>query len=99
MQTLYCIPGLGANEKVFQFLDLSFTKPIFIEWLPPRQHETLQQYALRLREQFIHEPEPVIFGLSLGGMLAVEIAKSLPSSKAIVISSAKTKNEIPFYWR
>jgi pimeloyl-ACP methyl ester carboxylesterase len=99
MQTIYCISGLGANEKVFQFLDLSFAKPVFIEWLPPLQNESLPQYALRLKEEFIREPDPVIFGLSLGGMLAVEIAKATPSSKAILISSAKTKNEIPFYWR
>ena len=99
MQTIYCISGLGANEKVFQFLDLSFAKPVFIQWLPPRQNETLAQYALRLKEEFITEPEPIIFGLSLGGMMAVEIAKVIPSSTVILISSAKTRKEIPFYWR
>ena len=99
MQTIYCLSGLGANEKVFQFLDLSFAKPVFIQWLPPRQNETLRQYALRLKEEYITEPEPVIFGLSLGGMMAVEIAKVIPSSTAILISSAKTKKEIPFYLR
>jgi len=99
MQTIYCISGLGANEKVFQFLDLSFVKPVFIQWLPPLEKETLPQYAMRLKEAFIPEPEPVIFGLSLGGMMAIEIAKATPSSKAILISSAKTRSEIPFYWR
>jgi pimeloyl-ACP methyl ester carboxylesterase len=99
MQTIYCISGLGANEKVFQFLDLSFVKPVFIQWLPPLQNETLPQYALRLKKEFITESEPIIFGLSLGGMLAVEIAKATPMSRAILVSSAKTKNEIPFYWR
>src|SRR4051794_38398999 len=99
MQTIYCISGLGANEKVFQFLDLSFAKPVFIHWLTPIENETLPQYAMRLKEEFITEPAPIIFGLSLGGMMAVEIAKAIPSSKAILISSAKTKKEIPFYWR
>jgi pimeloyl-ACP methyl ester carboxylesterase len=96
MQTIYCLSGLGANEKVFQFLDLSFAKPVFIQWLPPRQNETLRQYALRLKEEYITEPEPVIFGLSLGGMMAVEIAKVIPSSTAILISSAKTKRKFHF---
>jgi len=85
MQTIYCISGLGANEKVFQFLDLSFAKPVFIQWIRPLDNETLPQYAMRLKEEFISEPKPVIFGLSLGGMLAVEIAKAMPSSKAILI--------------
>jgi pimeloyl-ACP methyl ester carboxylesterase len=99
MKTLYCIAGLGADADVFQNLDLSFVKPVYVNWLPPLENETLQQYAMRIKEKYIHEPNPLIFGLSLGGMIAVEIAKSIPSAKAIIISSAKTKNEIPFYWK
>jgi pimeloyl-ACP methyl ester carboxylesterase len=99
MRTLYCITGLGADENVFQHLDLSFVKPVFIDWLPPFENETLRDYAMRLKEKYIHESNPLIFGLSLGGMIAVEIAKTIPSAKVIIISSAKTKKEIPFYWK
>ena len=35
MKTLYCITGLGADENVFQYLDLSFVKPVFIDWISP----------------------------------------------------------------
>ena len=99
MQTAYCISGLGADEGVFQYLDLSFVKPVFIKWINPLQDETLGSYALRLKQQFIHDENPVIIGLSLGGMIAVEIAKSIPSAKIVIISSAKTADEIPFYWK
>jgi len=99
MQNIYCIPGLGADENVFQYLDLSFLKPVYANWISPYKNETLQAYAMRMKEQYIHEKNPLVFGLSLGGMVAVEIAKSTPSSKTIIISSAKTKNEIPFYWK
>lgn len=99
MQTIYCISGLGADEGIFQYLDLSFVKPVFIKWIEPLSNETLDNYANRLKKKFIHEANPLIFGLSLGGMVAVEIAKSIPSSKTIIISSAKTKNEIPFQWK
>lgn len=98
-KTIYCIPGLGADENVFQYLDLSFAKPVFINWIAPLKNETMQAYALRLKQQFIHEESPVILGLSLGGMIATEIAKAIPSAKTIIISSAKTKNEIPFYFK
>jgi len=99
MQTIYCIPGLGADENVFQNLDLSFAKPVFIKWIEPAPNDTLSTYALRLRKQFIDEDNPLILGLSLGGMLAVEIAKTMPSAKAIILSSAKISSEIPFYWK
>ena len=95
MQTIYCITGLGADERVFQFLDLSFAKPVFIKWIKPLQNETLRNYALRLKDEYINEPDPFIIGLSLGGMIASEIANAMPLAKVIIISSAKTKNELP----
>jgi len=100
VKTIYCISGLGADEKCFQYLDLSFANTVFINWIQPFESETLHDYAMRIKQEFIHnDNEPVIFGLSLGGMIAVEIAKEIPSAKVVIISSAKTKNEIPFYWK
>lgn len=99
MQNIYCISGLGADENVFQNLDLSFAKPVFIQWIEPAPNDTLATYALRLRKQFIQEENPLILGLSLGGMLAVEMAKAMPSARVVIISSAKTSKEIPFYWK
>lgn len=99
MQKLYCISGLGADERVFQYLDLSFAHPVFITWINPLPGETLEMYARRLKEEFIGEENPLIIGLSLGGMLATEIAKQLPKANVIIISSAKTRRELPLYWR
>ncbi|MEP6466428.1 MAG: alpha/beta hydrolase [Parafilimonas sp.] len=99
MQTIYCIPGLGADEGVFQYLNLSFVKPVFLKWIEPLKNESLHHYAMRFKEKYIHDEKPLIFGLSLGGMIAVEIANAIPSSTTIIISSVKTKNEIPFHWK
>ena len=99
MQNIYCIPGLGADDGVFQYLDLSFVQPVFLRWIEPLKNETLHAYAMRMKEKYIHEENPLIFGLSLGGMIATEIAKAIPSAKTIIISSAKSKSEIPFYWK
>ncbi|MBS1745803.1 MAG: alpha/beta hydrolase [Bacteroidetes bacterium] len=97
MQTIYCISGLGADKGAFLNLDLSFANPVFIDWISPEKNETLRQYAKRLQQQYIKEENPVIVGLSLGGMVATEIAKRLPDAIVIIVSSAKTKNEIPYY--
>ena len=58
------------------------------------KNESLQGYALRLKEQ-IKEPGAVIVGVSFGGMLATEIAKTDPTSKVIIVSSNKIKDEFP----
>lgn len=47
----------------------------------------------------IKEENPVIVGLSFGGMLGVEIAKRISVKKLIIISSAKTFHEIPLWIR
>ncbi len=98
MKKVYFISGLGADKRVFSFLDLSFCEPVFIEWIKPLRHESLQQYAFRLRDQ-IKDPSPTIVGVSFGGMLAAEMAKANHTTRAIIISSNKTSKEFPAYLR
>lgn len=95
---LYLLSGLGADQRVFQKLDFSGYSVHFIQWIPPLENETIEHYASRLLDQ-IPTPKPILIGLSFGGMMAVEIAKQIENEKVILIASAKTKNEIPFYFR
>jgi pimeloyl-ACP methyl ester carboxylesterase len=98
MKNVYFISGLGATKKSFQFLDLSFCNPIFIDWVPPQKAESLSSYAHKL-SQLIPDNEPIIVGLSFGGMLASEIARSNANAQVILISSNKTSAEFPSYLR
>ena len=94
MQNVYFISGLGADKRAFNFLDLSFCHPIFIDWMEPLPKENLQQYALRMYQQ-IPDKKPVIVGLSFGGMLTTEMAIANPDVKGIIISSNKVHTEFP----
>lgn len=96
---VYFISGLGADKTVFQLLDLSYCTPVFIDWIKPLDNEPLQHYALRLKEHYQMPADAVIVGLSFGGMLATEIAKQFPGTQVILLSSSKTKNEIPRLYR
>jgi pimeloyl-ACP methyl ester carboxylesterase len=98
MTKVYFISGLGADKRVFSFLDLSFCEPVYMDWIKPMPKESLEQYALRLRE-YIPEKSPVIVGLSFGGMLATEMAKADKNVSAIIIGSNKTADEFPRYLR
>ena len=95
---IYLISGLGADERVFQNLDFGRLRPTFIQWIEPKDNESIQEYALRLSEQ-IHTNKPIILGVSFGGMIAIEIAKRIDYQQVILISSAKTKTEIPLIYR
>ncbi len=98
MKKVYFITGLGANKKAFSFLDLSFCEPVFIDWLFPLPKETMSNYAKRLRT-LITDAEPIVVGLSFGGMLVTEMAKADSGMRAIIISSNKLASEFPFWLR
>jgi hypothetical protein len=55
-------------------------------------------YAQKLIYQYHIIQNSVVIGTSLGGMLAIEIAKQVPLNKVILISSIKTVNEAPRYF-
>ncbi len=98
MKQIYILSGLGADERVFSKLDLSKYSTTFIKWEIPSMNESIEDYATRLVLQ-IKTPNPILIGLSFGGIIAMEIAKQIDTEKVILISSAKTYKEIPFYYR
>lgn len=98
MKKLYIFSGLGADRRVFKYLDFSGFDVTFIEWIAPKNNEAIEEYAKRLTQQ-IHSEKPILIGLSFGGIMATEVAKQIQTEKIILIASAKTKNEVPFYYR
>lgn len=92
-KTIYLFSGLGADSLAFQNLHLEGYKLVYVDWIPPQKSESLEHYASRIRSQ-ITTPDPIVIGLSFGGMVAVEVAKQIPVRKLILISSAKTKKDL-----
>ncbi|GGP02270.1 hypothetical protein GCM10010992_05980 [Cloacibacterium rupense] len=83
---------------MFQNFSFDGYNVIHIDWIFPLEKETLQNYALRISKSLTDE-NAILIGLSFGGMLAVEISKIRKFKKIFLLSSAKTKFEIPFYYR
>ena len=98
MKNLYVFSGLGADKRVFNYLDFSKYNTTFIDWITPFEKETIEAYAKRLTAQITSE-KPILIGLSFGGIIAVELGKIIETEKIILIASAKNKTEIPFYYR
>ena len=95
---VYIFSGLGADERVFKKLDFSGSDVTFVEWILPLDKETIEQYATRLLDQILAK-NPILVRLSFGGIMAVEIAKQIPTQKVLLIASAKSKDELAFYFR
>ena len=98
--TAYFISGIGADDRMFTHIrPPEGYQAAHIHWIPPQKNEALGDYAARLIAQ-IDTSEPfVLIGLSLGGIMAVEIAKRIPSQCTIIISSIPLSAHLPPYFR
>lgn len=98
MSKVFVIAGLGADSRAFDKIDLGENEVIKVAWIEPDKTDTLKTYAQKLILQYNITPLSIVIGNSLGGMLAIEIAKTLPLKKTILISSIKTIDEAPGYF-
>jgi len=98
MSKIFLIAGLGADTRIYNNIDLHEHEVVPVDWIEPNQSDTLTTYAQKLINQYHITSNSVIIGNSLGGMLAIEIAKLMPINKVILISSIKTSAEEPRYF-
>lgn len=94
---LYLIGGLGADQRVFKYLNLNFETEI-IQWIVAKPKEEIQSYANRLSKQIDQSESFGILGVSFGGIVAIEISKLLNPTKLILISSVITNDQLPNYY-
>jgi pimeloyl-ACP methyl ester carboxylesterase len=94
---VYFMPGLAASSLIFERINLP--EAVFeihlLDWELPLSLETLTDYAERMAK-LVTEPNPVLIGVSFGGVLVQEMAQFLAVRKLIIISSVKTNLEVPF---
>lgn len=93
---VYFMPGLAASSAIFERIELSEVdfETILLEWEIPIDKESLSDYAKRMAQKITHE-NPVLIGVSFGGILVQEMAKFVNARKVIIISSVKSNQEFP----
>ncbi len=97
MKAVYFMPGMAANPSIFEHIKLSEEKYLthLLEWqLPETSQESLSAYAKRMTAHIKHD-KPILIGVSFGGILVQEMAKHIQVEKLIIISSIKSKYEMP----
>ncbi len=95
IKTIYLLPGVGANDKVFMNLELPGYEIVHIKWPKHKKSESLQSYVKKLVPQIKTDTQPIFIGLSFGGIVAIELAKLVTPYKIVLISSIKTHHERP----
>ncbi|MFT5435756.1 MAG: pimeloyl-ACP methyl ester carboxylesterase [Ulvibacter sp.] len=93
---VYFVPGLAAGKEIFRNILLPKTQyqTNVLEWLIPAKNEALSTYSARMAS-LVKEPNAVLVGVSFGGVIAQEMSVFLDLRRLIIISSIKTRNELP----
>lgn len=91
---VYLMPGMAASPRIFEFINLPPDYELInLSWIPPIKNESLQDYAARMCQRIKHK-NPVLVGVSFGGILVQEMAKLIRCKKVIIVSSVKAKSEL-----
>jgi pimeloyl-ACP methyl ester carboxylesterase len=96
MKHVYLMPGMAASSLIFEHIKLpenDFTLH-YLEWIIPHKQETLISYVSRLLKLVTHK-NPVLIGISFGGIIVQEMAKMIAVDKLILISTVKSNKEFP----
>ncbi|MCV6631414.1 MAG: alpha/beta hydrolase [Flavobacteriaceae bacterium] len=93
---IYLVPGMAANASIFDnlVLDNKQFELYKLEWFVPEPKMSMREYALKLLEN-VKDESPVLLGVSFGGVVVQEMAKYCNPQKVILVSSIKTKSELP----
>lgn len=93
---VYFISGLAADKRVFKYIHLpEGYEAVYLDWIKPLKKESLADYSIRLATT-IQTTEPfALLGLSMGGMIASEIAKKYPPALTILLSSISSHKHLP----
>lgn len=95
--TVYLLPGQGSDCRIFSKLNFDSTqyRVICLSYEAPQSNESMREFSIRISKAIDTTQNFILVGVSLGGMISTEIAHHLNPEKVIIISSAKTKNDLP----
>lgn len=97
---VYLLPGQGSDKRIFD--SLSFKNPYTIKHIAyeiPSKGISMKEYAKSIAPQIDTSQKFILIGVSLGGMICMELNEILNPEKVIIISSAKSRKELPYRYR
>lgn len=100
IETIYFLPGQGSDERIFDSLEIEGKYKIsYLKYDTISKSLPLNELAYELSSAIDTTENFALIGVSLGGMLSVELSEILHPKKVIIISSAKNTKELPFRYR
>lgn len=96
---LYLVPGTGGDERLFSYIELDSWELVPLPMPVPPKGASMADMAAQLLPLVDTTRLFALGGVSLGGMVAVEMAKQCQPATVLLISSAKARQELPVRYR
>lgn len=90
---LIFLPGLGGNERMFFRQMPDFPDAQALNFMPHQGREDLASYCARWAQSGDFPQGSLLVGVSMGGFMALELAKHLNSPAVILVASCRR-----FFW-
>ncbi len=92
---LYLIPGLGADHRIFSKLETGDHAVHHLDWPEMPRGSTLHDFAVAMSVGIDAQRPHALIGMSMGGMVAQEMAAITDPAMVVIISSWKGPHEMP----
>ncbi len=99
MHKILLLTGMTPDHRIFERLLPLLPSAMVVDWIPPRENESIAAYAARLSRTVNHDEPIVVCGISFGGIVARELACCLNATSCVLISSVRSPRELPPWFR
>ncbi len=94
---VYLFPGQGSDYRLFDSLSWpTNVDTTIISYGTPEEGMSMKEFAKSLLPGIDTTQHYALVGVSLGGMICVELSELIKPEFTIIISSAKNSKELPF---
>lgn len=91
---VFLITGFALDKRAFDLMGLPPEEYRTLDLIPVNAGETLREYAARMAKEIGLAPGDIIGGVSLGGMIALEMAKLVDVRGVLIIASSTHPRQI-----
>ena len=99
MGRILLLGGMTPDRRIFQRLLPLLPTAEIVEWIQPLPYETICAYAKRLSETIPRDDSTIVCGVSFGGIVARELAICLNAKACVLVSSVRSPQELPPWFR
>jgi len=96
---VWVLPGMGADSRIYRKFSFPWNAT-YLEWIMPKENESIASYADRMLDPHPIGENDLLFGFSLGGIVAQEWASRNKVQRVIILNSVHFETPLrPLYGR